>query len=283
MVPGANCTSSLSPTFFVVILKTSEAPRRYQVCAFFGSSSADFLKGSTASPSRFALYRLIPKLRHAVAAFGGSSSALLVYLNGIVVTARGVVSFSELEPHQMRVGILLHEVLRSLLEFLDCLLGKFIQLLLERIALVRGRLLQINLRLLLLIDKRVARREVRFEPLHFTFRFFRLLHLLLCLGSLLGDDVLEVEIAFRVFTALHSGLGLEWRLFVIGRREDNKYAVNARAQVKQAKFASAIRLGLLLCTLIAYRSNHHLGPGLPVHIQDCAANRSCLGPGTRWQ
>src|SRR6267142_1839213 len=70
----------------------------------------------------------------------------------------------------MRVGIFLHEALRSLLEFFDCLIRKFIQLLLERVALVRGRLLQINLRLLLLIDERVACRKVRFAPWSLTAR-----------------------------------------------------------------------------------------------------------------
>src|SRR6266851_922760 len=168
----------------------------------------------------------------------------------------------------MSVGILLHEVLRSLLEFLDRLIRKVIQLLFERIALVRRRFLQVIFRLLLLFDESVARVEVRFEPLHFALRLFRLLHLLLGLGPLFGDDVLEVEIYFRVFTALYSALGLVRWLLVIRRREYNKYAVNARAQVKQAKFASAIRLGLLLCALVAYSSNANVGPGLPIHIHD---------------
>src|SRR5882762_3539991 len=177
----------------------------------------------------------------------------------------------------MCIGIFLPEVLRGFLEFLDRLIPKVCQLLLERIALIRRCLLQINLRLLFLIDESIASIEVRFQPLHFALRLFRLLHLFLSRGALLGDDVLEVDVDLRVFTALYSALGLVRRLLVIRRREYNKYAVNARAQVRQAKFASAIRLGLLLCALIAYRSNDNVGPGLPIHIQDCAANRSCLG------
>jgi len=96
----------------------------------------------------------------------------------------------------------------------------------ERIALIRRCLLQLNLRLFLLIDESVARREVRFESFHFAFCLFRLLHLFLRLGSLFGDDVFEVEIYFRVFTALYSALGLVGCLFVIGRREYHKHGVN---------------------------------------------------------
>src|SRR6266850_585039 len=177
----------------------------------------------------------------------------------------------------MCIGIFLPEVLRGFLEFLDRLIPKVCQLLLECIALIRRCLLQINLRLLFLIYESIAGIEVRFQPLHFVLRLFRLLHLFLSRGALLGDDILEVDVDFRVFTALYSALGLVWRLFVIRRREYNKYAVNARAQVRQAKFAYAIRLGLLLCALIAYSSNVNLRPGLPIHIQDCAANRSGLG------
>ena len=147
-------------------------------------------------------------------------------MSRIVVAARGVVSFSELEPHEVGIGIFFHQALGGLLEFLDRLIGKICQFLLEPIALIRGRLQQLNLRLFLLIDESVARREVRFESFHFAFRLFRLLHLFLRLGSLFGDDVFEVEIYFRVFTALYSALGLVGCLFVIGRREYHKHGVN---------------------------------------------------------
>src|SRR5260370_40518147 len=55
-----------------------EAPSKYQACALFGSSSVAFCSGSIASARRFALYRLMPKLRQAVAAFGGANSPLFV-------------------------------------------------------------------------------------------------------------------------------------------------------------------------------------------------------------
>src|SRR6266478_5452343 len=181
----------------------------------------------------------------------------------------------------MCVGIFFSQVLRRFLELLDGLIRKVSQLLLERFALVRGCLPQIILYLFLLINKRVAGIEVRFKPLHFAFRFFRFFYLFLSCGSLLGDDVLEVKVDLRVFTAGYPAFDFVWRLLIIRRGEYDEYGVNARAHVRQAEFASAIRLALLLRALVAYRSNSDFGPGVPIHIHDCAADRSCLGRSTR--
>src|ERR1700694_1335327 len=114
------------------------------------------------------------------------------------------------------------------------------------------------------------------EPLHFALRLFRLLHLFLCRSALLANNVLEVEIDFRVFTTLNSALGLIGSLFVIRWREYDKKGVDARTQIRQAKFASAICLDLLLCALVTDRSNGNFRPGLPIHIQDVAADRAPL-------
>src|SRR6266481_3359458 len=181
----------------------------------------------------------------------------------------------------MCVGIFFSQVLRRFLEFLDGLIRKVPQFLLERVTLVRGCLPQIILYLFLLINKRVACIEVRFKPLHFAFRFLRFFHLFLSCGSLLGDDVLEVKVDLRVFAAGYPAFDFVWRLLIIRRGEHYEYAVNARAHVRQAEFASAIRLAFLLRALVAYRSNSDFGPWLPIHIHNCAANRSCLGRGTR--
>src|SRR6266481_1609095 len=181
----------------------------------------------------------------------------------------------------MRVGVLLAQALRGFLEFLDCLIPQVCQLLLGRLALVRRRFLQIDLCLFLLVNERVARSEVRLQPFEFALSLLGLFHLLLSRGALLGNDLLEIDIDFRVLAALHSALDLVRRLFVIRWRENNEYGVNAGAQVGHAEFAGAIRLGLLLCALVAYRANANLGPGLPTHIQDCAANRAGLGRSTR--
>src|SRR5260370_12856543 len=119
-----------------------------------------------------------------------------------------------------------------------------------------------------LIDGGMPRREVCLEPLHFTLSFLSFFHLFLSCGALLGDDLLEIEIDSRFLATLHPALDLVGRLFVVGRREYHKYGINARAQVSQTKFASAIPLALLLSALIAHGSNDNFGPRLPIHVHD---------------
>src|SRR5207245_10017114 len=92
------------------------------------------------------------------------------------------------------------------------------QLLLGRLALVRRRFLQIDLCLFLLVNERVARSEVRLQPFEFALSLLGLFHLLLSRGALLGNDLLEIDIDFRVLAPLPSALDLVRRLFVIDRK-----------------------------------------------------------------
>src|SRR5216683_4750453 len=171
----------------------------------------------------------------------------------------------------MSVGILLHEALRSLLEFLDRLIRKVCQLLLERIALVRGRLQKLNLCLFLLFDESTARREVRFESLYFAFRFFRLLRSFLIFGALLGGNVLEIQVYFG-FRAAHY-LALR-RIRLIRRRQLDVDRVNAGPQIAKCVIPVLVRLRVSFGALLTNNLNTDIEPRFAANIQDLPADRA---------
>src|SRR5260370_19380689 len=75
-VSGGTSYVNLSPTCFSSPLATNPPASAHHPCALFGSISTAFFSGSTASFILPKFVRTMPKLRQAVAALGGSSSAL---------------------------------------------------------------------------------------------------------------------------------------------------------------------------------------------------------------
>jgi hypothetical protein len=132
---------------------------------------------------------------------------LLVGIDGVIMSASQVISFAEFGPDDVFVGVFFRGGLLCLGKFRGGLVGKIGDLGLCCVTLIGGSFRGIVFGFAFLIQQSGAGGEMCLHAFKFGFFFLLFLDLFGGLHTLLGNDVLKIEVSFRLGAALDLNFG----------------------------------------------------------------------------